>query len=63
MSWKTFKFFDYEEVKDPETNEPLNKLKVKVNLTKIRVIPYSQDLGITCCSCGRGMMIFGGKLT
>lgn len=28
MSWKTFKFFEYEEVKDPETNEPLNKLKV-----------------------------------
>jgi hypothetical protein len=44
MSWKTFKFFEYDEVKDPETNEPFNKLK---------------DLGITCCSCGRGMIIFG----
>lgn len=29
MSWKTFKFFEYEEVKDPETNEPLSKLKVR----------------------------------
>lgn len=29
MSWKTFKFFEYEGVKDPETNEPLSKLKVR----------------------------------
>ena len=29
MSWKTFKFFEYEDVKDPETNEPFDKLKAR----------------------------------
>lgn len=28
MSWKSFKFFDLEEVKDPDTNQPYDKLKV-----------------------------------
>lgn len=37
MSWKTFKFFEYEEVKDPETNEPLNKLKVSPTSSKLLI--------------------------
>lgn len=28
MSWKSFKFFDLEEVKDPDTNQAYDKLKV-----------------------------------
>jgi len=28
MSWRTFKFFEFEELKDPDTNEPYDKLKV-----------------------------------
>jgi len=47
MSWRTFRFFDFEELKDPDTNQPFDKLK---------------DLGITCCTCGRGQMIFGDIL-
>lgn len=26
------------------------------------MLSYLQDLGITCCSCGRGIMVFGGKV-
>ena len=29
MSWRTFKFFEFEELKDPDTNQPYDKLKVK----------------------------------
>ncbi len=29
MSWRTFKFFELEELKDPDTNEPYDKLKVR----------------------------------
>ena len=29
MSWKSFKFFDLEEVKDPDTNQAYDKLKVR----------------------------------
>lgn len=25
-------------------------------------LSYLQDFGITCCSCGRGIMVFGGKV-
>ncbi len=28
MSWKTFRFFEFDEAKDPETLEPFSKLKV-----------------------------------
>ena len=28
MSWRVFKFFDFEELKDPDTNQPFDKLKV-----------------------------------
>ncbi|XP_064382449.1 vacuolar protein sorting-associated protein 11 homolog [Halichondria panicea] len=44
MSWRTFKFFELEELKDPDTNQPYDKLK---------------EIGITCSSCGRGQMILG----
>ncbi len=29
MSWRTFKFFDIEELKDPDTDQPFDKLKVQ----------------------------------
>jgi len=29
MSWRTFRFFDFEELKDPDTNQPFDKLKVE----------------------------------
>lgn len=29
MSWRTFKFFEFEELKDPDTNQPYDKLKVR----------------------------------
>lgn len=32
MSWKSFKFFDLEEVKDPDTNQAYDKLKVGTSL-------------------------------
>ena len=28
MSWRTFKFFEFEELKDPDTNQSFDKLKV-----------------------------------
>ncbi len=28
MTWRTFKFFEFEELKDPESNIPYDKLKV-----------------------------------
>lgn len=34
MSWKSFKFFDLEEVKDPDTNQPYDKLKVSQTTTR-----------------------------
>ena len=44
MSWPTVKFFDSDELKDPDTQQPFDKLK---------------DITITCCTCGRGQMLFG----
>ncbi len=29
MSWRTFKFFEFEELKDPDTDQPFDKLKVR----------------------------------
>ena len=29
MSWRTFKFFEFEELKDPDTNQSFDKLKVE----------------------------------
>ncbi len=34
MSWRTFKFFELEELKDPDTNQPYDKLKVRAELSK-----------------------------
>ena len=74
MSWRTFKFFEFEELKDPDTNQPYDKLKVctvckiyiflvlySAHLARIVYI-FLQDFGITCCICGRGQMIFGDIL-
>lgn len=78
MSWKSFKFFDLEEVKDPDTNQPYDKLKVRwpksnsteclqqksvLTLINARHLFLSfQEVKVTCCACGRGQMIFGDIL-
>ena len=43
MSWKSFKFFDLEEVKDPDTNQAYDKLKVgdKYRAADKRNVVYS----------------------
>ncbi|XP_023235262.1 vacuolar protein sorting-associated protein 11 homolog [Centruroides sculpturatus] len=44
LQWRRFSFFDKEVVKDPETNQPFDKLK---------------DLHITCSTNGRGNVVLG----
>ena len=34
-SWRVFKFFDFEELKDPDTNQPFDKLKVSGDAFKV----------------------------
>jgi len=40
MSWRTFRFFDFEELKDPDTNQPFDKLKVENG--RLPVVLYFQ---------------------
>lgn len=35
MSWRTFKFFELEDLKDPDTNQPYDRLKVGVGSTVV----------------------------
>ncbi|XP_065898178.1 vacuolar protein sorting-associated protein 11 homolog [Dysidea avara] len=44
MAWKSFKFFEKEVLKDPETHQPFERLK---------------DLDVTCAVSGRGQVVLG----
>eukprot|EP00761_Pharyngomonas_kirbyi_P014252 gb/GECH01014282.1/.p1 GENE.gb/GECH01014282.1/~~gb/GECH01014282.1/.p1 ORF type:complete len:723 (+),score=175.61 gb/GECH01014282.1/:1-2169(+) len=44
LQWRKFQFFNKEIVKEPQTKEPLSSI---------------ETLPITCCSSGRGNLIFG----
>jgi hypothetical protein len=47
MSWRTFKFFESEEIKDPDNTNVFNSLLKRPNC------------GVTCFTCGRGQMVLG----
>ena len=74
MSWRTFKFFEQEEMKDPDSSNsfkavlklpvsaPASRLRGRSNWDLIYCFPPPQDRGVTCCACGRGQMVFGDIL-
>jgi hypothetical protein len=47
MSWRTFKFFELEDIKDPDNTNTFNSLLRRPNC------------GVTCFTCGRGQMVLG----
>ncbi|CAI8032330.1 Vacuolar protein sorting-associated protein 11 homolog [Geodia barretti] len=47
MSWRIFKFFESEELKDPDSTNSFHSLLSRPNC------------GITCFTCGRGQMVLG----
>ena len=45
MSWRVFKFFDFEELKDPDTNQPFDKLKVSGDAFRLIVVCHVLIIG------------------
>jgi hypothetical protein len=65
MSWRTFKFFELEDIKDPDNTNTFNSLlrrPVQTDISNCSTLcdsPAIQNCGVTCFTCGRGQMVLG----